>query len=298
MAVDSFFILSGFLIVNSWHSRPHTFTFLSSRILRIYPGFITASLVCAFIVGPLYGAPDYYQKFDWKTFFFNLIQLKLAGAPVVFPGSPYPVLNGAMWSIPYEFKCYLLVLFFGITALFKKEWAWPMLLIASTVVHIINRTSSTNIPLDIYFRCLMTFSSGGCFYLYQRHIKWSNKYAWIALLLLVLSLPLKALAEPALCVFWGYAILYYAKNGKALLGFNRLPDMSYGIYLYAWPINKIILWHYPNANTAIAVIAVFALSIVCGAISWYCVEKPFMKLKKVFRKAQTRSGEHPLQVRH
>jgi peptidoglycan/LPS O-acetylase OafA/YrhL len=56
LAVDGFFLVSGFLVAQSFdHSRTVTI-YLLNRILRIYPGFIIASLICLFLVGPLSGA--------------------------------------------------------------------------------------------------------------------------------------------------------------------------------------------------------------------------------------------------
>ena len=283
MAVDSFFLLSGFLIVKSWLGRPNFAAFLSSRILRIYPGFIAASLLCAFVVGPIYGLADYFRNFEWSRFALGLVKLNLNGAPTVFAGSPYPALNGAMWTISYEFKCYLLVLACGLTGMLNRRLIWLSLFLICTFIHIANRLGILNIPSDIIFRLGMAFSAGGCFYIYRNHILWRNDAAWAGLVLFAAFLFIKPFAEPALCIFWGYAIFYYAMEGKFLLKFNRFPDISYGVYLYAWPINKIILWHFPTMNAYEAIIIIFLLSTLFGTASWYIVERPFMRLKKLFR---------------
>src|SRR4051794_34755403 len=39
LAVDGFFLLSGYLIAQSWIREPHLLRFLWKRVLRIYPGF-------------------------------------------------------------------------------------------------------------------------------------------------------------------------------------------------------------------------------------------------------------------
>lgn len=110
MAVDSFFLISGFLIVKSWQERPDFTTFLSSRALRIYPGFIVCSLLCALVIGPLYGTSHYLQDFNPLEFLGSVASLNKPAIPAVFQQSHYPAINGSMWSISYEFKCYLLVL--------------------------------------------------------------------------------------------------------------------------------------------------------------------------------------------
>jgi peptidoglycan/LPS O-acetylase OafA/YrhL len=58
LAVDGFFLLSGYLIMQSWDAQPQAWPFLKKRMLRIYPGFVIATLVCAFAVGPLAAEPE------------------------------------------------------------------------------------------------------------------------------------------------------------------------------------------------------------------------------------------------
>ena len=55
LAVDGFFLISGYLIASSFIRHPRLGDYLASRILRIYPAFIAASLICLFLVGPLGG---------------------------------------------------------------------------------------------------------------------------------------------------------------------------------------------------------------------------------------------------
>lgn len=283
LAVDSFFILSGYLILKSWIDRPQILTFLSSRILRIYPGFIAACLICALIVGPQYSTSHYWDEFHWQQFTLGLAKLNLAGIPAVFPDQPYPQLNGSLWSIPFEFKCYLLVLLFGIAKLFTKKWTWLLVFFICVTAHIANRSGLANLPFDRYFRCIMAFSAGGIFFLYREKFPWNWKIACLFLIPLFICMFFLPLAEPAICTFWAYLIIHYANHGKLFRRFNSFPDVSYGIYLYAWPINKIIFWYYPQLNVYLAMGLVFFCSIVFGAASWYTVEKPFMKMKKYFR---------------
>lgn len=283
LAVDGFFVLSGFLIVKSWQDRPSIATFLLSRILRIYPGFIVASLLCALVVGPMYGLDSYFQNFDATKFGFGLARLHLTGIPEVFTNTPSPLLNGAMWSIAIEFECYLLVLACGLAGVLNRPRIWLSLFLICTIIYIANRLGVLNTRFDLHVRCVMAFAAGGCFYLYQDKMVWRASMAWISLMLFAMLLFVEPLAEPALCIFFGYAILYYAMTGTSFLGFNNYPDISYGVYLYAWPINKIILWHYPAINVYLAIGIVFVLSILAGTVSSYLVESPFMKLKKLFQ---------------
>jgi peptidoglycan/LPS O-acetylase OafA/YrhL len=123
LALDCFFILSGFLIMQSWDRKPILLEFLKKRVLRIYPGFIVASLISVLIVGPLgANAELYFAHFNFLSFLMGLIFLQAPNVPPTFVGQFHPVLNGPLYTIAYEFRCYLLVTIFGICGLFKRRW--------------------------------------------------------------------------------------------------------------------------------------------------------------------------------
>jgi peptidoglycan/LPS O-acetylase OafA/YrhL len=290
LAVDCFFILSGFLILKSWHEHPDIFGFSASRVLRIYPGFVAASLICAFIIGPLFGASSYFEDFQWKTYFSALIRLGFRGVPPAFQGSHAQTVNAAIWTIPYEFKCYVLVLALGATGLIRHSAIWPTILLVCTAAYLANILNVVHVPFDFHVRFLMAFSAGACFYIYRSSIPWSHAAAVLAAALCGLALFFKPLAEPAVCTLGAYAILRYAMAGQALLAFNRLPDISYGVYLYAWPINKVVLWYVPAIDVHALILTVFLLSVVAGTISWYAVERPFMRMKPRLRLESARAS--------
>jgi peptidoglycan/LPS O-acetylase OafA/YrhL len=108
-----------------------------------------------------------------------------------------------------------------------------------------------------------------------------------AALLLVPCLFHRNGAELAVAILWGYLILSFAETPRAALAwFNELPDISYGVYLYAWPISKLLLFYLPDIGRSVLVLDTFALSVVLGTLSWYAVEKPFIALKT--RRARAR----------
>ena len=121
LAVVGFFIISGYLIAGSYLSDPNLWRFLKRRILRIYPAFLVASLVCIFLVGPLSGGLlGAMSAHDWILTFGRLALLVPPVVPGAFHGLPIPALDGSMWTIRYEFRCYLLVAAIGTFGLLRK----------------------------------------------------------------------------------------------------------------------------------------------------------------------------------
>jgi peptidoglycan/LPS O-acetylase OafA/YrhL len=282
LAVDSFFIISGYLITRSWIESPNFFRYLRSRVLRIYPGFICASLICAFILGPMVSGQTYFSEFNYFDYIKSLIFLKPPKIPEVFHGSFYPDINGSMWTIFYEFSCYVLVAAFGLLGIYKKKIAILFLCLALATLYFLNEIHAIElIKTQKYVRLGMVFFAGSCFYLYEKIIPWKMTYAITSILIAISLLFSKGLAEISLAIFWGYAILYFAKNAKEIAVVNKIPDFSFGLYLYAWPINKTIYWYFPETGVYACMIVTVLLSIISGIVSWYLIEKPFLKLKSM-----------------
>jgi len=128
MAVDGFFLLSGFLIVKSWGRG--LFDFLRNRVLRIVPGYLVAVIVSTVVVGLLApGVPHFFRHFH-RDFWMSTFFLRFPRTPPVYPGLANNAVNGPLWTINYEFRCYLLVALFGVCGLLKRPYFW----LAATVI--------------------------------------------------------------------------------------------------------------------------------------------------------------------
>lgn len=287
-AVDGFFLLSGYLIVKSWDSSPEIFAFLSKRILRIYPGFIVASLVCAFIVGPLGAEPaDYFSHLEVKKLAYGIIRLWGPIVPPVFVGQPHAAVNGAMWTIPYEFACYLSVLLIGFCGLVKYRRGWLAITACFFIAVLCQKLGlqpllqeySINLESS-FFRLGMFFFTGGAYYLLRDEIKFCPRMAWGSGLILSMAMFYPVTSEPILAILGGYLLFHFSFSPISLLeSFQKLPDVSYGLYLYGWPIQKLLIWYLPELPAWWVFVFSFAGSVLAGLISWYLVEKPFLKLK-------------------
>ena len=289
-AVNGFFLLSGYLIVHSWESDPRPLSFLRKRILRIYPGFIVAFLVCVLVVGPLgSNAALYFHQIHLPKIFEGMIMLQRPETPSVFAGQPYDSTNGAMWTIHHEFACYITVLIFGVFRLFGRRSIWLVAGLTLALLHLIGMQTpsgsvnlwSHNVRLDRQFFHLGNyFFAGGCFRLFRDRITFNWKFASVCLVLLPLGVGSFIGTALLLPVIMGYLLFFFGFMPiRILSGFERFPDISYGVYLYGWPVQKLILWYCPIASPwalfPLACVGAFAL----GLISWIYIEKPFLRFK-------------------
>src|SRR5213593_437282 len=83
LAVDGFFVLSGYLILQSWLRDPNPARYLARRALRIYPAFIIATLLCGLALGPLFGSAHYFARFRPLDFAIGTLLLREPAVPPV-----------------------------------------------------------------------------------------------------------------------------------------------------------------------------------------------------------------------
>lgn len=285
IAVDGFFLLSGYLIVKSWLSEPLPIAFLKKRVLRIYPAFVVASVLCALVVGPLGAASviPYFVDFSATGYLKSLVFLRVPVVPAVFEGTRDPTVNGSMWTIFFEFLCYLTVLVLGVIGAVKNRRIWAGITVVALALFCLQgfgvSIASMNFSHQV-FRLVPIFFVGGCFYLYRSEIVFNKPLAVLFAVILVSSMFERKIAELAVITSGAYLLFFFATARIPMLAaVNRLPDISYGIYLYAWPVKKLILWYFPSISLAALISVSFFASVVLGFASWKLVEAPFLKLK-------------------
>jgi peptidoglycan/LPS O-acetylase OafA/YrhL len=292
VGVDGFFVISGYLITKSFLSSPSLFDYAKRRVLRIYPAFIVCFWLCLLVLAPFVGAGlSVFHPAALVRSFVRMVLLFHPNAKGAFPGMPLPGLNGSMWSIPYEFQCYILVIFLSAAGLFRGGLRY--ILLAAVLValaafgvadsrqsHSIAGVSITN-SRYIYMQTVPMFLTGTLYLLFQRHVTYNRARALAAAALLVICLFFQPLVALALAIFGGYLIFWFALHCPVLpiSRFTNKTDLSYGIYLYAWPIQSSIAF-FTNRSInpwALSVITL-VLAAAAASVSWTFIEKPALAL--------------------
>jgi peptidoglycan/LPS O-acetylase OafA/YrhL len=291
IAVDLFFALSGFLITKSFLNSASVWTYLGKRVRRIYPGFVTAMLVCGLLIAPHVSARSPHGTaagrlldFVWKT-----AVLREFGNGGAFPHNPMPgPINGSDWSISYEFWCYIGVAGLGCAGLLLRRGlvqAIFWLSLAAKLSLDLTGWRPGDSVLGLIFgyppfwaRLLPMYLSGVVFYLYRGYIPLSRKGAAISVVSLVLSGLLPHAWGIVFPVAGTYLILWIAFNAMIpAQDFGKWGDFSYGTYLYAFPIQQLIVHIGDGPFNPYRLFALACpLSLLAGAASWYAIERPFL----------------------
>ncbi len=291
LAVDFFFIISGFLVTQSWQRSKGVGDYLKKRVLRIYPGFLVTVALCGLVVGPL-GADSfaaYWHTFHPVRFLYNTAQLQFV-LPPVFTHLAYHSANGSLWTIRNEFLCYLMVAVFGLLGLYRFRIVLLGLFGATLLLYM--REVYGHIPfcrgivfpvigqLDMWPRYLTQYLAGMCFYLYQDRIPYAPRWIGIGAVIVATACFLPVLAA-VLPLCGAYLLFAFAFRRKPdLHHFAERGDLSYGIYLYAFPIQQLLLLFVaPHMAPLLLFGLAFPLTALAAWASWHLIEKPCLRFK-------------------
>lgn len=285
LGVDGFFLISGYLITKSFQQSPDILNYLKKRVARIYPAFLVATLVSIFLFAPLSGTQlSALGIRDWLHVIKGALTLQPPSVPA-FPGTHYPILNGAMWTIAYEFRCYLLVAILGLLGILRQREF--VLAAAAIALLMLAAKVPTPIPVsDIFYgnppeaiRMTAAFLTGAIFFLYRDVILYRTGYVIFAAVVLFGSMFVPRLAEPMLCVFGGYLIFWLALvvRPSPLSRLTTENDISYGLYLYTWPIQSALVFFRPGISPWLMFVASLLLAAACGYLSWILLERPIQR---------------------
>jgi peptidoglycan/LPS O-acetylase OafA/YrhL len=284
LAVHFFFLISGFLITQSWLATGSLYRYLQKRALRIYPGFVVCVLLGTFVVGVLGAASagEYLGQLRLGQVAAAAANLHGPDVPPVFPNNAEHTINGSLWTIRIEFEAYLMAAVLGLLGVYRRR----ALVLAAFGVALVLHNFPGLLPAVAYrFRdhlhLLVYFFAGMTFYLYRDRIPFSGRLFWAGVAVVVLAAGLGAV-ELAMPLFGSYALLFlgFHPAGRALARLTRRADLSYGVYLYGWPTQQLLI-HWTGGHLHPYTLTLLALggAALLAWLSWHLVEAPFLRLK-------------------
>ncbi len=297
IAVDIFFIISGFLICRSYDRNHNVWKYIKARFLRIWPLLFVYVILTAFVVGPIISKYTLAQYFQGnitgylKNLYFNSLDTYLPG---VFSDHYNHSLNGSLWTLRYEVIAYIAVVVFSPIWRRRRIFA-PVAFVLFAVCHVIyNCYSGIDIgPVSAEFissmvRLGMFFIMGMCYYLYQDRIVISGRIAIVAFILLIAGMYLADFSI-VFALFGSYIIFYLAFQKRFIATwYDKVGDLSYGVYILSFTVQQIVceivgtpVKYYltMSMNPYLNMLISFIIVLPLAWISWHCLEKQCLKLK-------------------
>jgi len=312
VGVDVFFVISGYLITRLLHDEVQTtgridfWAFYARRARRILPALVLTVVLSAFVLGPLVSAlsTGSYLRSSVPAHYVvdNVLAVSTADVvgdlafrlPGVFTTNETSVVNGSLWTLPVEIRAYLLILVLGITGLLLRR-LWVV--VAAGLVLLALPASAagwTGVGRLVEFRdshpdplLLAIFGVGALLYVQRGRVPLRLPLAAAALAAWALATwglegaqplanVLVALAVPYLVIFAAY------EAPRRVRGLTRPGDVSYGVYLLAFPVGQTIVYLAGRdalGPLALLVIA-FPVTYLLALLSWRVIEQPALSLKR------------------
>ena len=299
LGVMMLFMISGYLITMSWLSDSHPLRYSVRRFFRLWPPFAVMILIMVFLAGPLVsdlGIRGYFQS-DYKSYLRNLGLLITYSQPGVFLNLPAAnTTNGSLWTMPVEAALYILtpLLLTLLRLKGRSKWSFRLMTVLTGAMVLTDfslRMFCADTGIVIYGMDLLPAYHLTVMYLIGMLFTWEEmrkclnlQVGCAAMFLLlfcqVLSGPLQYLA---LYMIFPYFIFSFAfAPGAVFKNIGRKMDLSYGIYLYGFFFQQLVVSLQQQSGVSLGYIKTFLLSLLptlaAALLSWYLVEKPMQRL--------------------
>jgi len=287
IAVDSFFIVSGFLIFMSFDKSSSYTQYFLKRVKRIAPAYVSVIIISAIFLYFIstksfneYFTLDFIRYIVFNLFTLNFIQPTLNG---VFENNYLQAVNGALWTIKVEIIFYILVPLIAYISDKKKLLTYSIIYILAILYSLLMiwlfNSSNSQIFLKLEKQIpsqLAFFISGALIYHFYKYFT-SKIIPILVISVIILYIhynitDIYPLYPISLAVF----IISFATQLKYLGNFSKFGDLSFGIYIWHFPVIQIFI-NYSLFNNLLLGLILFAFTLIFIAlISWYFIEKPFL----------------------
>lgn len=284
IAVGVFFISSGYLVTKSIMKHKSTKQYLLARIKRIFPPLIVTIILSVLILG-LFASNlsiiSYFKNKQTWFYLLNILLIPVHNLPGVFENNVYKsVVNGALWTLPVEFACYIFLLILYKTELLERHTKVLVTLLFISFIGIF----MVNIPILMVLRNFVEpvylFFIASAMYIYKDKIKIDSKYLYLFTILYIILFVLKK-GHLANVICLPYIILYISFCLPQIHSkLASLGNYSYGMYLIGFPTQQVIAM-YLQGSHAIAMNFLIAsiIATIYGVFIYYCVDLNINKIK-------------------
>jgi peptidoglycan/LPS O-acetylase OafA/YrhL len=287
LAVKSFFVISGFLITMSYEQTNNIQLYLSKRLRRILPAYVFVVVASAVGLALLTNMPlNEYFSFTWIKYlvsnllFLNFLQPSLPG---VFENNPLSAVNGALWTLKIEMMFYLSLpiivwflhrvgVFRGIVILYVIS-----LLYEYAMGVMISKHGGIFVELQRQLPGQLTYFMSGAalYFFYGVFVK--NKVTFFCAAALIYVAEYYFVMEILKPLALGVIVVYFGCVAKSLGNFGKYGDISYGVYIYHYPVMQIFVALGLFVNfPLVTLLVIVGIVLIFSLLSWHLIEKPFL----------------------
>ena len=287
-----FFVISGYLVSQSVLRRS-TADYLVSRVLRIVPALCLVTCVEVLVIGPI------FTKLSLAEYFSSGVTLGRFWNPAVFPITLFlpgvftslriPFVNGSLWTLPVECSFYLvlpIIAFFG--ALSRRG---SIVIVCLSIVGYFVATTYFSLGWDargpellrgvslyVALRYAVFFVLGAALWVNRDRVPVTGGGAMLCCILLFAGVgaPASVLLY-MLCL--PYLVIYVATK-TPVVSIRKIGDLSYGLFLFAWPIQQSLQETFSHIGPRTLTITATAIGLAVAYASYWTVESRFLKLRK------------------
>ena len=288
LILPMFFALSGFLVTGSLQ-RVRLHQFFTLRLVRLIPALAVEITLSAIVIGLLVTTlpvATYLRSHEFLVYFLNIIGIIHYELPGVFASNPIPsIINAQLWTIPFELECYFSLAVLAILRIVNRRGLFAAAVAAVCVVATVKASivhTGDHFSYVSGRMLVMCFLAAVTIYLYKDRLPFSHRLGIGALLLSAMLLEV-----PELRYLAAFPIAY----ATVWLGLMRPPaipfgDLSYGVYLFHFPVEQCVVYALPEVRTwwALTLISL-PLTAVCAWLSWTLIEHPVLVRKKLILSA-------------
>jgi len=289
VAVDVFFIVSGFLVTRSVLTQPTLVDYAVARILRLFPALLATTIFIAFLLGPAVSSVPLATYFsDPRPWLYVPMTLSLITYSLTLPGvfehvPEAGLIDQPLWTLRYETMCYVLLGLFALVGLLATRTRASLTLAGLFAVYLLVTFATPwrgdIAAVDSIARFVLCFFIGGAFYLYADKIRLDGRIAVALALVAVLALGTGAF-EAASKLALAYGALWFALvPGGAIRRFNLIGDYSYGLYILCFPIQQTFVAFDPAIGPWALLVCSFPAVLAAAILSWHFIEHPALKQK-------------------
>lgn len=252
--IKAFFILTGFLTFYSYFKHPGAKEFAKRRFKRLVPSYVFTVLLCFFGCSLLseYSFTEYFTSSQsYRYLVANLTFLNFLGPdlPGVFTHNESQAVNGSLWTMKIDIMFYVTVPFlYYLFRKYPKRWVltgiFLITVIYNEVFEYLYQHSGSSLYLMLKRQIggqYIYFLAGMCIYFYYQQVH--SQVKWLLPVSVVVFLVGSYYDSWEYLTAFCYAVIIMelSLNAKVLSRFSEVPNVTYGLYLYHFPVVQILL---------------------------------------------------------